>query len=141
MTTSNIEGNIENDSIYDETESFVLKDNSNIYILERDDNILFYSSDKDKTRNFMWELCRQNQYNVSTDYCTNIIYLSENELQIIGTYKWFAVTYEKVLHHFSITEVGEINNIIDSKHNFNSNQKRDTMKINIPFLRRFGFIS
>lgn len=120
---------------------FSLCSDSEIYMICQDSDILFYTKDLEQARKNMWSMTLKYQNDFSDNYNTHIIVRNENQIQIVGSYKWFIVQYEKTLFTFSVKKCLQLEEIkMYEPVDVEINSKKDTLRLDLPLVRRLGFM-
>ena len=89
-------------------ETFSFTENSDLYIVSIDDNPRFYVKDDVTASKKMWEVARSlSNTNFFTGYKTTLLKISNNELHLLGRYRFFLVSYDTILHRISYTKIQE----------------------------------
>ena len=88
---------------------FSINIEKSIYVITQDDQPLFYVDTNDKARVIMWDMARNYRSNWFANYNTYIREGSNtNKIEITGNYKYFLISYEKILSTFKIYEIHEL---------------------------------
>lgn len=133
---------IETDDFTSDSDSklFSLCGDSEIFMVSQDSDVLFYTKDLEQARKNMWDLTLKYQTHFSDIYNTHIIVLNEDQIQIIGSYKWFILQYENVLFTFSVKKCLQLEEIkMSEASEMEVEDKKDIVRVNIPLVRRLGF--
>jgi len=113
--TKTVIDTIVNNSDYDKSDSdnellehFSLTDNSELFVVSVDDYPKFYVKDIKTARERMCSIARQLVMKKFTNgYRTNFINISENELHIVGSYRFFLIAYDTVLNRITCSKIEE----------------------------------
>ena len=98
------------DEIEDEInlDSFVFTENSDLYTICVDGIPICYVKDEKTACKKMWELARIKTFDSNcSGWRTNLIEVRQNELHLLGSYKFFIVSYDKLLKRISYNRVQE----------------------------------
>ena len=102
---------------------FMLVEDSEIYLLTKNDKPLFYIRNRKEAFEHMWRLARCNKNYYSDSYRTFIKEeMDVKILSVIGYYKFSVLSYEKLLNKFEIVNVKELD--MNETKNDNENVKR-----------------
>ena len=89
-------------------DSFTFTENSNLYTICVDGVPICYVKDEDTARKKMWDLARIQTFNSKcSGWRTNLVEVGENELHILGSYKFYVVSYDQILKRISYNCVRE----------------------------------
>jgi hypothetical protein len=97
----------------DETEKTILNplsftENSNLYVISIDGVSRFYVKDESTASEKMWDIARRlSGTQFLSGYRTAFLKISNNELHLVGYYRFFLVSYETVLHRISYSIIQE----------------------------------
>ena len=85
-----------------------LTENSDLYIVSIDGQPKFYVKDKTTAHEKMWEVARKlSSTQFFAGYNTNFLSIRENELHLLGSYRFFLIAYDTILHRISYSHVQE----------------------------------
>jgi len=102
----NNEENEEEDDI--NLDSFTLNENSDLYTICVNDVPICYVKDEKTAIKRMWDLARIQTFDSNcSGWRTNLVQVHQNELHILGSYKFFIVSYDQVLKRISYNRVQE----------------------------------
>lgn len=88
--------------------SFTFTENSDLYTICVDSVPICYVKDEESARKRMWDLARIQTFdNQCSGWRTNLVEVRQNELHILGSYKFFVVSYDQVLKSISYNRVLE----------------------------------
>ena len=88
--------------------SNIFSDNSDLYVVSVDNVPQFYVKDEKTASKKMWEVTRLlSSRHLCEGYLTQFINISENELHILGSYRFFLVAYDQVLQRVSYKKIIE----------------------------------
>lgn len=83
-------------------------DNSDLYIVSVNGLPRFYVKDEKTASDKMWELSRKL---ASTEffagYRTNLLRISNKEIHLLGSYRFFLIAYDTILHRISYSRISE----------------------------------
>jgi hypothetical protein len=83
-------------------------DNSYLYVVSVDNLPRFYVRDENAAKFKMWELAKTLAYvQFCSGYRTNFLKINEKELHLIGSYRFFFIAYDSVLHRINYSRVQE----------------------------------
>ena len=97
----------------EETEKSILNplsftENSNLYVISIDGISRFYVKDESTASEKMWDIARRlSGTQFLSGYRTAFLKISNNELHLVGYYRFFLVSYETVLHRISYSIIQE----------------------------------
>ena len=97
----------------DETEKTILNplsftENSNLYVISIDGISRFYVKDESTASEKMWDIARRlSVTQFLSGYRTAFLKISNNELHLVGYYRFFLVSYETVFHRISYSIIQE----------------------------------
>ena len=96
------------DELINSLEPFSFTENSDLYVVSIDDTPSFYVKDDVTASKKMWEVTRSlSNTNFFRGYKTNLLKISNNELHLLGRYRFFLVSYDTILHRVSYSKVQE----------------------------------
>lgn len=85
-----------------------LTDNSDLYVVSVDNVPRFYVKDEKSASEKMWEIARLLAIgHFTSGYRTNYLQLSNNQLHLVGSYRFFLISYDQTLHRFSYSKIKE----------------------------------
>ena len=88
--------------------SFTFTENSDLYTICVDSVPICYVKDEESAHKRMWDLARIQTFdNQCSGWRTNLVEVRQNELHILGSYKFFVVSYDQVLKRISYNRVLE----------------------------------
>lgn len=83
-------------------------ENSDLYVVTIDDIPKFYVKDKATASEKMWEVTRRlSASRFFSGYQTNFLKIKENEIHILGSYRFFLIAYDTILHRVSYYKAEE----------------------------------
>ena len=83
-------------------------ENSNLYVISIDGISRFYVKDESTASEKMWDIaCRLSGTQFLSGYRTAFLKISNNELHLVGYYRFFLISYETVLHRISYSIIQE----------------------------------
>ena len=89
-------------------DNFTFTENSDLYTICIDGVPICYVKDEESARKRMWDLARIQTFDTQcSGWRTNLIEVRQNELHILGSYKFFVVSYDQVLKRISYNRVLE----------------------------------
>jgi len=89
-------------------DSFTFTENSDLYTICIDGVPICYVKDEESARKRMWDLARIQTFDTQFyGWRTNLVEVRQNELHILGSYKFFIVSYDQVLKRISYNRVLE----------------------------------
>ena len=97
----------------EETEKSILNplsftENSNLYVISIDGISRFYVKDESTASEKMWDIARRlSVTQFLSGYRTAFLKISNNELHLVGYYRFFLVSYETVFHRISYSIIQE----------------------------------
>ena len=97
----------------EETEKSILNplsftENSNLYVISIDGISRFYVKDESTASEKMWDIARRlSGTQFLSGYRTAFLKISDNELHLVGYYRFFLISYETVLHRISYSIIQE----------------------------------
>ena len=97
----------------EETEKSILNplsftENSNLYVISIDGISRFYVKDESTASEKMWDIARRlSVTQFLSGYRTAFLKISNNELHLVGYYRFFLISYETVLHRISYSIIQE----------------------------------
>jgi len=93
-------------------QNFITQENSTVFVILQDDVPQFYVRNLIDARNYMWALARFYKFNLLTNYTS---YIKEgddqNQLKLMGSYRFFLIPYDKVISYFEISEIKEVDKL------------------------------
>lgn len=99
------------------TESVKLRKDSTLYVVSANDTPCFYTKDRDKANQYMWDFARSYRNMINKDYnvylCQDI---DTNSVSVNGMFKFFVFPYMKTFHYFRVDEIRELYTV-DEKSN------------------------
>lgn len=85
------------------------RNNSDLFVVTLDTLPKFYTKDISTARKIMWSYARHLKFNYIIDWnCYIREENSSDEIQIVGFYKFFVASYERVFHRFQIHKIKEL---------------------------------
>lgn len=102
-------GNIdENNQLSYLLEPLSFTKNSNLYVVSVDDIPYFYVKDEKTAVEKMWEVTRKlSGKQFFSGYKTNTLKINERELHLLGSYRFFLIAYDTILHRINYSMVQE----------------------------------
>lgn len=89
-------------------DNFTFTENSGLYTICIDGVPICYVKDEESARKRMWDLARIQTFDTQCyGWRTNLVEVRQNELHILGSYKFFVVSYDQVLKRISYNRVLE----------------------------------
>ena len=89
-------------------EPMSLTENSGLYVVTIDGIPKFYVKDKATASEKMWEVTRRlSAIRFFSGYRTNFLKIKENEIHILGSYRFFLIAYDTILHRVSYYKAEE----------------------------------
>lgn len=83
-------------------------ENSGLYAVTIDGIPKFYVKDKATASEKMWEVTRRlSAIRFFSGYRTNFLKIKENEIHILGSYRFFLIAYDTILHRVSYSKIEE----------------------------------
>ena len=83
-------------------------ENSGLYVVTIDGIPKFYVKDKATASEKMWEVTRRlSATRFFSGYRTNFLKIKENEIHILGSYRFFLIAYDTILHRVSYSKIEE----------------------------------
>ena len=83
-------------------------ENSGLYVVTIDGIPKFYVKDKATASEKMWEVTRRlSAIRFFSGYRTNFLKIKENEIHILGSYRFFLIAYDTILHRVSYYKAEE----------------------------------
>ena len=83
-------------------------ENSGLYVVTIDGIPKFYVKDKATASEKMWEVTRRlSATRFFSGYRTNFLKIKENEIHILGSYRFFLIAYDTILHRVSYYKAEE----------------------------------
>jgi hypothetical protein len=83
-------------------------ENSGLYVVTIDGIPKFYVKDKATASEKMWEVTRRlSAIRFFSGYQTNFLKIKENEIHILGSYRFFLIAYDTILHRVSYYKAEE----------------------------------
>jgi hypothetical protein len=120
IDNNNSESNTDNDSDSDSyhsdssnnndtvESSFCFTKNSNLYVVTVDDFPKFYVKDIKSASDSMWDLAKLLSGEAfCSGYRTSVFQNSTTEIHIIGSYRFFLFSYNKIIHSIKYSEIKE----------------------------------
>ena len=93
-------------------QNFIINENSTVFVVLQDDVPQFYVQNLTEARNYMWTLARFYKFNLLTNYTS---YIKEgddqNQLKLMGSYRFFLFPYDRVISYFEISEIKEVDKL------------------------------
>jgi hypothetical protein len=86
--------------------SFKYTTDTNLYVVAIDGEPSFYVKSEEEAHKKIWEIIRMLAER-NLEYYTNCVQISKNELQLIGCFKMYVVSYDRLLHTVSYRKVQE----------------------------------
>lgn len=88
--------------------SLSFTENSDLYVVSVDDIPKFYVKDIETANEKMWDIARQLAGNrFLGGYNTNFLKIRENEIHLIGSFRFFIIAYDTTLHRITYSKVQE----------------------------------
>jgi hypothetical protein len=87
--------------------SFNYIDSTELYVIAVDGVPKFYVKDEATASKKMWEVIRVLSQNNYFDYFTNFVQISKDELHLLGCFKMFVISYDRLLHTVTYKKVKE----------------------------------
>jgi hypothetical protein len=117
--TGDYQGNERNsdDELNGKFPILTFKEGTERYVVTADGVPQFYTQTIEEARNRMWDIARISKFKDS-DYNSYIReFNDENHIQVVGFYKFFVISYERVLCYLNVQRVQEIQKVpeVDSK--------------------------
>lgn len=89
-------------------EPMYFTENSGLYVVTIDGIPKFYVKDKATASEKMWEVTRRlSATRFFSGYRTNFLKIKENEIHILGSYRFFLIAYDTILHRVSYYKAEE----------------------------------
>lgn len=85
--------------------SFNYIDSTELYVIAVDGVPKFYVKDEATASKKMWEVIRVLSHNNYFDYFTNFVQISKDELHLLGCFKMFVISYDRLLHTVTYKKV------------------------------------
>jgi hypothetical protein len=82
-------------------------DSTELYVIAVDGVPKFYVKDEATASKKMWEVIRVLSHNNYFDYFTNFVQISKDELHLLGCFKMFVISYDRLLHTVTYKKVKE----------------------------------
>lgn len=99
------------------TESVKLRKDSTLYVVSANDTPCFYTKDRDKANQYMWDFARSFRNMIDKDYNVYLCQDSDtNSVSVNGMFKFFVFPYMKTFHYFRVDEIRELYTV-DEKNN------------------------
>jgi hypothetical protein len=99
---------IVDDKNIDELPSLSFTDNSDLYVVSVNDSPVFYVKDENAASAKMWEVAHKLAgTEFFAGYRTNFLKISHQELHLLGSYRFFLIAYDTILHRISYSRVQE----------------------------------
>jgi hypothetical protein len=98
---------------YQKDKDFLLEpshytDNSQLYTVSIDNIPTFYTKDEQSAIEKIWEVSKELSSKHFLDgYITNIIKFKYNEIHIVGSYKFYLISYDSILNRISYSKITE----------------------------------
>ena len=87
---------------------FTFTENSELYVVSVDNVPFCYVNDKKNASVIMWKLAQRYASQCTfRGLRTNYLQISDTELHLLGSYKFYLVSYDRVLKRVSFTQVRE----------------------------------
>jgi hypothetical protein len=81
---------------------------SGLYVVTIDGTPKFYVKDEETAAEKMWEVTHHlSAAQFFVGYRTNFLKIKENEIHILGSYRFFLIAYDTILHRVSYSKVDE----------------------------------
>ena len=80
-------------------------DSTELYVIAVDGVPKFYVKDEATASKKMWEVIRVLSHNNYFDYFTNFVQISKDELHLLGCFKMFVISYDRLLHTVTYKKV------------------------------------
>ena len=87
--------------------SFNYIDSTELYVIAVDGVPKFYVKDEATASKKMWEVIRVLSHDNYFDYFTNFVQISKDELHLLGCFKMFVISYDRLLHTVTYKKVKE----------------------------------
>lgn len=82
--------------------------NSNLYTVSIDRIPKFYVKDEQSAIEKIWELSQNLSSKHFLDgYITNIVKIKHNEIHIVGSYRFYLISYDSILNRISYSKITE----------------------------------
>jgi hypothetical protein len=82
--------------------------NSKLYTVSIDRIPKFYVKDEQSAIDKIWEISRDLSSKHFLDgYITNIIKIKDNEIHIVGSYRFYLISYDSILNRISYSKITE----------------------------------
>ena len=92
----------------DNVSNLQFTENSDLHVISVDGVPKFYVQSDATASQRMWEVTRSlSMTRMSNNYRTQFVQVSDNELHIIGSYRFFLISYDQVLHRVTYEKVSE----------------------------------
>ena len=89
-------------------DNFPLTENSDLYVVSVDGRPRFYVKDEKAAHEKMWNIARHlSRTQFFAGYKTNFLRIRENELHLLGSYRFFLIAYDTTLHRITYNRVQE----------------------------------
>lgn len=89
-------------------EPLSLTENSDLYVVTVDGSPRFYVKDEKTASDKMWEVARRlSSTQFFAGYRTSFLRIRENELRLLGSFRFFLIAYDTTLHRISYSRVQE----------------------------------
>ena len=92
----------------DEEKTFKLVENTELYLLHKDNIPVCYLKNKEEAVNMMWKVARSSKHKYSANYNVFLKENDQNSISIVGYNRFFIVSYERLLSRFDITKIQEL---------------------------------
>jgi hypothetical protein len=99
----------------DEETTFKLVENTELYLLHKDNIPVCYLKNKEEAVNMMWKVARSSKHKYSANYNVFLKENDQNSISIVGYNRFFIVSYERLLSRFDITKIQELQHFPDNK--------------------------
>jgi hypothetical protein len=100
-------------TLFDSASNSTLKffnfvENSELYVVSVDDSPKFYVNNEKSAFDKMWEVTRllSSKY-VFDGYKTQFIEVKDNELHILGSYRFFIIAYDQILNRITYNKISQ----------------------------------
>ena len=92
----------------DESDQLSPKKNSDLYVVSVDGSPMFYVKDEQAASKKMWSVAfKLAGIKFFAGDRTNFLKISDNELHLIGSYRFFLIAYDRIIHTIRYSKVSE----------------------------------
>jgi len=109
---SDLDDDTESDNSQNPLYRLVTKEDRDVYVVTIDGIPQFYTETIDIARETMWAMARMHRDNMYDCYVREI---NLDEIELVGSYRFYVVAYERVLRRFGVHKVSEIKESTTSK--------------------------